>query len=73
MKIPSRELQERVFGFYTDELPPEGSVKAKVYAALNEDLTDEQIDTLAQTFKRMNDVIKEKVIKPIIEKKVSKN
>ncbi|HEX8287290.1 MAG TPA: hypothetical protein VF556_04805 [Pyrinomonadaceae bacterium] len=73
MEIPSRELQERVFGYYTEELPPEGSVKAKVYAAVNEDLTDEQIEILAQTFKRMSDVIKEKVIKRIIEKKVSGN
>jgi hypothetical protein len=70
MKIPSRELQERVFGFYTEELPPEGSVKSKVYEALNQDLTDEQIEVLAQTFKRMTDVIQKKIIKPIIEKKV---
>lgn len=73
MKIPSRELQIRVFGFYTEEEPPEGSIKAKVYAALNEDLTEEQIETLAQTFKRIHRAVQEKIINTIVEKKAAKN
>ncbi len=53
MKMPTRETQERVFGYYTEELPTENSFKAKAYELLSQNLTDEQIEILAQTWKRM--------------------
>ena len=69
MKIPNREIQERVFGYYTEELPPEGSIKAKAYELLaHPQVTDEQIEILAQTWKRMDTTIEEKIIKPSIER-----
>ena len=48
MKIPNREIQERVFGYYTEEQPPENSLKAKAYELLANSLsTDNQIKILA--------------------------
>jgi hypothetical protein len=65
MKIPSKEIQERVFGYYTEELPPEGSIKAKAYELLTDPLLTE---TLAETWKRMNAAIEWNIVKPSVER-----
>ncbi len=55
MKIPSREIQEKVFGYYTDEQPPENSFKATAYKFLTNPLTTkEQIERLSQSWKRQS-------------------
>lgn len=68
MKIPSREIQEKVFGHYSEEIPPEGSIKAKAYEILADPrVTDEMIEGLKQTFQKINNTIQEKIINPSIE------
>ncbi len=68
MKTPNREMQERVFGYYTEEPPPENSIKAKAYELLADPLaTDEQIEILVQSWKRKNAAIQENIITPLIE------
>jgi len=73
MQIPSYELQKRIFGYATDELPPEGSFKAKVYDALNQGLNDGQIEKIAQSWKRIQDVTQCELINPIVEKQARLN
>ena len=74
MKIPSREIQERVFGFYTEELPPKNTLKAKAYELLTNPLsTDRQIEMLAQSWKRKDAAIEENIVKPLIEEQARRN
>lgn len=74
MKIPSREIQERVFGYYTEEVPPAGSFKAKVYELLaNPLISSKQIEELAQANKRMDSAIEQGIIKPLIEEQARRN
>ncbi|MDQ3748007.1 MAG: hypothetical protein M3367_03165 [Acidobacteriota bacterium] len=75
MKIPNREIQERVFGYYTEELPPEGSFKAKVYELLNQGLEDELFEILTQTWSRKMDDLPESEIRyllPLTEDELKK-
>lgn len=72
MKIPNREIQERVFGYYTEELPPEGSLKAKAYELLCH-ASERHIEMMAQTFRRMNRTIEERIVKPSIERTAKLN
>ena len=40
MKSPSKELQIKIFGFYTEVLPPEDSRKALIYQIVDKEKID---------------------------------
>lgn len=73
MNIPNYEIQKRIFGYATDEIPPTGSLKAKVYELIEQGLDETQIEKLSLTWKRKQNFTQKYLINPIIEKSSAQN
>ena len=69
----SPELQLRIFGFIDPGRTLPGSVKAKFCELAERGLTEEQIERLAATVRRMQDVTQSKIIDPIVHRNASLN
>lgn len=60
------ELQIRIFGYVDPVQPLPDSWKGQVYAAAEQGLTNDQIERLADTSRRMQARIETKIVAPIL-------